>query len=877
MERRFEPETLIGREREFSFLYDAWLDARRKRPRIVVVTSDPGVGKTTLANAFVSSCQMDGAVVARAQAYDAERELPFAVLGELVRQLASQRAIGSADPEALSELTRISSEILRVFPGVPKPVEWSPELTPLRIADAFWKTVTAAAEECPVVLIVDDIHAADNASAAILHVVARKLADVRVMMILAGRTSELRLSGAPAAFTGDTSIAGIRGLELDVLDSSAAVRLVSKLVASTEGVDPPTERILRASGGNPLAIELLAKEWSAQGPTSLLSDLEALDTQPHPTIGIPRAIGAVFERQSRRLDLDTRAALDLAAVLGRRLSDVELYRAVELFPGGASEALSRLKEEGLLREIGGDLEFRNELIRAQAYYSIAGPARAHLHRRVATILSARTGPGALSRKLEIAWHFLRGGNVAPAVPFALDGAEASLAVGAPHAAEEALSALVGFDHSATNQRRIRLLLAKALIGQSKAEPALPIMDDLASDPSLTVYENAEVAMMRAAAEFALNSEPGLKYCEAAKSALASATRAGNPELIARALFECARAGTEEGLVELVQIARDGITQLARENDLSALPMAVLTRSFCQVFYLDPKGALHFLNQVAEISRDVNAAQMSFIYSGIGLASLHLCRLPEAFEGFRTALEFSRKVGDDARTSLLASNLCNVQVARGEYENAVEYGKLARSLGESSSSSLLQHAYTNLVDAYVLLGREDLAVECMTRARDWLEPRRRWKLHCSFLMESAAFALLRGNTALALDLAGQVESMAQGREAAVPMIGSYWKLRIFRTAHVHGEDAAFTIAEEATQRLRGNCPYLYLDVLAAKTWLEARSLGRPGPQTMQELAFFDEAGAVGRKALLTLQGFLRTMPSPVLRDEVASVSWKSIPK
>src|SRR3989475_9344255 len=97
--RRFEPETLIGREREFSVLYDAWLEARRKSPRIVVVTSDPGVGKTTLVNAFASSCQMDGAVVARAQAYDAERELPFAVLSELVKQLATQRAIGGGEPQ----------------------------------------------------------------------------------------------------------------------------------------------------------------------------------------------------------------------------------------------------------------------------------------------------------------------------------------------------------------------------------------------------------------------------------------------------------------------------------------------------------------------------------------------------------------------------------------------------------------------------------------------------------------------------------------------------------------------------------------------------------------------------------------------------------
>jgi len=869
-DRRFEPETLIGREREFSVLYDAWLEARRKSPRIVVVTSDPGVGKTTLVNAFASSCQMDGAIVARAQAYDAERELPFAVLGELVKQLAMQRAIGSADPEALSELTRISSEILKAFPGVPKPVEWSPELTPLRIADAFLKTVTAAAADSPVMLVVDDIHAADNASIAILHSVARKLSETRVLLILTGRVSELRLSGAPWALTSDVSIERMRSLELEVLSSDAAEELIRRLTTLAQRPDPPFERILRASGGNPLAIELLAREWTEHGAASLLRDLETLDTQPAPMIGIPRAIGAVFERQSRRLEPSFRAALDLAAVLGRRLTEVSLYAAIELSAGQAAGALSRLRDEGFLREVRGDLEFRNELIRAQAYYAVAATTRQHIHRRVAELLMLHHSTDDRAIDLEIAWHHLRGGDVLKAVPFAIEGSEAVLALGAPHGAEEILRAITDLNPELREAKRIRLLLAKALVGQSKAGPALPIIETLAAEEDLTLRENAEVAMLRASAEFSLNREQGAEYSEVAKIALQAAENTRDAELIAQALFECARAGTEEGLTELVRTTEEGIHQLARSRDIAAMPMAIMTKAFCRFFFRDPSEALNHLYSLKRIS-DANAAQLAFIHTGIAISSHFLGRFEDAYISNSLALDLLRKVGDDARISSVAANLCTLQMNRGEFEDSVRYGQLSIQHGEASASSTLLIAYTNLMDPYMLLGREAAAMDCLDRARKWLGPERRWKLRLTFLVETASFALIQRNLALALDLITQLEGISRGREDAVPMPGPYWKLKAFKMAQLGHSDEAYSIVSSLASEWKKTFVFHYLDMVASKAWLERREHGTITSETRDELEIFDRIGAKGRRELLALQGFLTPKHRTNLTNVVSSAT------
>jgi tetratricopeptide (TPR) repeat protein len=457
---------------------------------------------------------------------------------------------------------------------------------------------------------------------------------------------------------------------------------------------------------------------------------------------------------------------------------------------------------------------------------------------------------------------LRGGADPRAIPFAHHGAEAFLAIGAPQEAAEVLKELLTVEQAPAALRRTQLLLAKALLDQSRAEEAIPIINGLAACSDMSLQEEAEVSMLRASAEYLLNSEPGETYCEVARKALECAARTEDPLLISRALFECARAGTEQGVTKLVSIAENGLRDLEQKIDFASMPVAIVTQAFCRMFRMDSAACLQEVREAIKASKaTANVAQIALMHSAMGLAFLSSGELEHAGESYATAFELSKKVGDDARMSVIASNICVVQVARGLYKDAIRWGEMSVALGESSASSVLSMTYTNLSDAYVLVGRGDEALEFVNRARTWLVPKRRWKLHCGFLVVGAAFELIRGNTSLALGLIGEMEAIARDREEAVPIHGAYWKLRILRSAHLGTQEETERLVARSTELLRTRCPIQYLDVLGAKSWLENRTFGRNTSETVRELHLFEEYGAPGRRALLTAQGFLLPSSSP----------------
>lgn len=94
-----------------------------------------------------------------------------------------------------------------------------------------------------------------------------------------------------------------------------------------------------------------------------------------------------------------------------------------------------------------------------------------------------------------------------------------------------------------------------------------------------------------------------------------------------------------------------------------------------------------------------------------------------------------------------------------------------------------------------------------------------------------------------------------------MLGPYWKVMIFREAHIGTSAAAFDLVNRLIARFQDICPLHCLDFAAAKAWLEMRTSGCLTAETQQMLQMFDSIGAWGKKSLLTLQGFLTQNQTP----------------
>lgn len=363
--RHSEPEPpLIGRRDAHAGLFAALDRLPREGPVCLVITGDPGSGRTRLLDACAERLALAGATLATARLLESDHDAPWSTLRALMRgglQLAP--GITGTDHVGLRVLAGIVPELAeRVAPLETHDVA--------QVSDALASCVGAVAEENPVAVLIDDAQWADGSTLAALRVVwsrEQRAALALVLTLEQGAELSAELRALVGSVGRETPGAVVRLEPLTQDDIAALTETMAPWCDGKEERERLARRVAQESGGNPfLAVTLLHDlgqttslrqglvEWPPAGGT-LDSSLP---------VAVSEVVRSAVAARVARLDEDSTAVLRAASIGGDVLDALVLTEVSGLLGTRVDAALDRLERERFIVFDGGRYRFTGRLISA---------------------------------------------------------------------------------------------------------------------------------------------------------------------------------------------------------------------------------------------------------------------------------------------------------------------------------------------------------------------------------------------------------------------------------------------------------------------------------------------------------------------------------
>lgn len=667
---------LHGRDLERSRIGELLEAARASRSAVLVILGEPGVGKSALLEDARE--RAEGMRVLSGTGIESEAHLPFAALHQILRPVL----------DLVENLPQPQAAALRGALGMAAGGGHDRFLVSL----AALSLLAEAAEDRPLLCLVDDAHLLDEASADALVFAARRLEADGVVILFAAREGEPRRFDAP----------GLPSLRLDGLDPGAAGELIDRL----EGVALSPEarrRIIEDSGGNPLALLEL--------PIAL-SEAQLSGAEPVPApLPVSARIERAFLSRVRRLPEETQTLLLAAATEDSGDLATVLRAAAQL--GATAEALDAAEQDGLARVRGSELELRHPLVRSAVYHGAPLSRRQAVHRALASVLD---GDAEADRR---AWHRAAGSvEPDPSVVAELEQAAARARQRSGFAA-----ASLAFERAAAltpdEEHRARQLIEAAENAwfAGRLDRALMLLErarPLASQP----IQQADIDRWQGMIELTrgVPADAYELFCRAARD-VAPLDGDRSLYLLALASIPAAYMGDSKAAVEIAQLTA-GLTVNESPTTRMLVHLQIgLGAEFEGDFGRAATRLRLALTTAEELDEDVVAEQPAWLLFA-GRAALFLGDDQAGYQLHRRAAAHARASGALGLLTQVLPRLAHAEIGLGRWASASASAQEGLELaGEAGQHDLEAHSVIVLTLLAALRGDED---ECRSLAARGLE-------------------------------------------------------------------------------------------------------------------------------------------------------------
>ena len=422
---------LVGRDEEMELLLRRWAQAKAGNGRVVLISAEPGVGKSRLAEAlaeriagephirlryFCSPHHQDSAlypVIAQM-----ERAAGFAHADGPAARLAKLQALLAATAPPMEDVALIAELHSLPSADLAPPLDVTPQRKKDKTFEALLRQVEGLSRQQPVLMMFDDLHWIDPSSRELLDRVIERVADWPVLLLAMFRPE------FQPPWTGQPHVTMLTLARLDRRDTAAMVANVAGNAALPPEI---VEEIAERTDGVPLFVEELTKavlEAGAQAPA-------ALSAVPHPALSVPATLHASLMARLDRLGSAAKDVAQTGAAIGREFG-YGLMASVTDLSGAATKRGPRSADES--RPVVSPWQppqasyiFKHALVQDAAYGTMLRSRRQLLHARIARTLEDRFPEITLAQPALLAWHYSEAGLAKGAVDYWLRAGRQALA------------------------------------------------------------------------------------------------------------------------------------------------------------------------------------------------------------------------------------------------------------------------------------------------------------------------------------------------------------------------------------------------------------------------------------------------------------------